>query len=195
MRPLSRGTLRLASPQPFTPPSIDPRYGSNPIDLLVLREAINFNTRLIATESMSLLLPTFSSPRATSTDDEIMEYIRARGQTEYHPSGSAAMMPLEMGGVVDPELLVYGTRNLRVVDASVMPLVPAGHLQAVVYGVAEKVRSFAPRLIPFLSFVSTALSRERTNEHRTEKKLTHHRPNCRQRTSSKQQQHPQPQRR
>jgi choline dehydrogenase-like flavoprotein len=49
------------------------------------------------------------------------------------------MMPLRLGGVVDPELLVYGTRNLRVVDASVMPLVPAAHLQAVVYGVAEKV--------------------------------------------------------
>lgn len=49
------------------------------------------------------------------------------------------MMPLELGGVVDPDLLVYGTRNLRVVDASILPLVPAAHLQAVVYGVAEKV--------------------------------------------------------
>ena len=141
MRPLSRGTLRLASPQPFTPPLIDPRYGSNPIDLLVLREAIGFNSRLIETASMALLLPEFGSPGANSTDEEIMEYIRSKGQTEYHPSGSAAMMPMEMGGVVDPELLVYGTGNLRVVDASVMPLVPAAHLQAVVYGVAEKVRS------------------------------------------------------
>ena len=141
MRPLSRGTLRLASPQPFTPPLIDPRYGSNPIDLLVLREAIGFNSRLIETASMALLLPEFGSPGANSTDEEIMEYIRSKGQTEYHPSGSAAMMPMEMGGVVDPDLLVYGTGNLRVVDASVMPLVPAAHLQAVVYGVAEKVRS------------------------------------------------------
>ena len=140
MRPLSRGTLRLTSPQPFTSPLIDPRYGSNPIDLLVLQAAINFNTRLIATESMALLLPEFSSPRANSTDEELLGYIRARGQTEYHPSGTAAMMPLEMGGVVDPELRVYGTGNLRVVDASMMPLVVAGHLQAVVYAVAEKVR-------------------------------------------------------
>jgi choline dehydrogenase len=148
MRPLSRGTLRLASPAPFTPPLIDPRYGSNPIDLLVLREAINFNARLIATENMALLLPTFASPPANSTPEEIMLYIRSKGQTEYHPSGSAAMMPLFMGGVVDPELLVYGTSNLRIVDASIMPLVPAGHLQAIVYGVAEKVRSSSSSTSP-----------------------------------------------
>ena len=139
MRPFSRGTLRLASPQPFTPPLIDPRYGSNPIDLLVLQAAIAFNVRLIATESMALLLPEFLSPPASLSEEEILLYIRSKGQTEYHPSGSAAMMPLEMGGVVDPQLLVYGTANLRVVDASMMPLVPAAHLQAVVYAVAEKV--------------------------------------------------------
>jgi choline dehydrogenase-like flavoprotein len=114
-------------------------YGSNPIDLLVLRAAIDFNSRLIATESMALLLLEYGSPPANSTPEDIMLYIRSKGQTEYHPSGSAAMMPWEMGGIVDPELLVYGTGNLRVVDASVMPLVPTGHLQAVVYAVAEKV--------------------------------------------------------
>jgi choline dehydrogenase len=139
MRPLSRGTLRLASSQPFTPPLIDPRYGSNPIDIQVLQKAIAFNKRLIATESMAQLAPEQLFPPADASSDEIVQYIRSKGQTEYHPSGTAAMMPLELGGVVDPELLVYGTTNLRVVDASILPLVPAAHLQAVVYGVAEKV--------------------------------------------------------
>lgn len=140
MRPLSRGTIALASSQPFTPPLIDPRYGSNPIDIQVLQEAISFNKRLVATESMAPLAPEQLFPPPNSSADETASYIRSKGQTEYHPSGSAAMMPLELGGVVDPELLVYGTKNLRVVDASVFPLVPAAHLQAVVYGVAEKVR-------------------------------------------------------
>jgi choline dehydrogenase len=139
MRPLSRGTLRLASSQPFTPPLIDPRYGSNPLDIQVLQKAIAFNKRLIATESMAQLAPKQLFPPADASSDEIVQYIRSKGQTEYHPSGTAAMMPLGLGGVVDPDLLVYGTTNLRVVDASILPLVPAAHLQAVVYGVAEKV--------------------------------------------------------
>lgn len=138
MRPLSRGTVELASSQPFTPPRIDPRYGSNPIDTQVLQAAIAFNHRLINTSSLALLDPTQASPPANATSDEIVQYIRERGQTEYHPSGTAAMMPLHFGGVVDPTLLVYGTQNLRVVDASILPLIPAAHLQAVVYGVAEK---------------------------------------------------------
>jgi choline dehydrogenase-like flavoprotein len=139
MRPLSRGTLRLASSQPFTPPLIDPRYGSNPIDIQVLQRAIAFNKRIIATDSMAQLAPVQMFPPADASNDEVVQWIRSKGQTEYHPSGTAAMMPLRLGGVVDPELLVYGTGNLRVVDASVMPMVPAAHLQAVVYGVAEKV--------------------------------------------------------
>jgi choline dehydrogenase len=139
MRPLSRGTLRLASSQPFTPPLIDPRYGSNPIDIQILQKAIAFNKRLIATESMAQLAPEQLFPPADASSDEVVQYIRSKGQTEYHPSGTAAMMPLGLGGVVDPDLLVYGTTNLRIVDASILPLVPAAHLQAVVYGVAEKV--------------------------------------------------------
>lgn len=48
------------------------------------------------------------------------------------------MMPLELGGVVDANLTVYGTQNLRVVDTSVFPVIPGAHLQAVAYAVAEK---------------------------------------------------------
>lgn len=139
MRPLSRGTVTLNSSNPFMPPLIDPRYGSNPVDAQVLSAALRFNQRLIATAAMAPLEPDQQQPPVNATDDELLAYIGANLQTEYHSAGTCAMMPLALGGVVSPKLLVYGTSNLRVVDASIIPMLPAAHLQAVVYGIAEKV--------------------------------------------------------
>lgn len=62
-------------------------------------------------------------------------------RTEFHGTGTTSMLPLELGGVVDNRLRVYGTHNLRIVDAGIFPLVPAAHLQASVYAVSEKVRA------------------------------------------------------
>jgi choline dehydrogenase-like flavoprotein len=56
----------------------------------------------------------------------------------YHVSWTCAMMPREDGGVVDPNLQVYGTTNLRIVDASIFPLETRGSTQATLYAVAEK---------------------------------------------------------
>ncbi|TIA30059.1 hypothetical protein D6C79_09765 [Aureobasidium pullulans] len=139
MRPFSRSTVKLSSSRPFDPPLIDPRYGSNPVDLEVLLASIVYNRQVLGTTSMKLLEPLQLNPRPNATDQEILQFIKANIQTEFHPSGTCAMLPLDLGGVVDPQLLVYGTQNLRIVDASIMPVIPASHLQAVVYGVAEKV--------------------------------------------------------
>lgn len=78
-------------------------------------------------------------PSPNAMEEEIMLMIKSNVATEYHVSCSCPMLPLSLGGVVDPNLLVYGTQNLRIVDASIMPMVPAAHLQAVVYAIAEKV--------------------------------------------------------
>jgi choline dehydrogenase len=58
--------------------------------------------------------------------------------SNYHPIGTAAMMARELGGVVDPTLKVYGTSNVRVVDASVLPMQVSGHLTSTIYAVAER---------------------------------------------------------
>ena len=77
-----------------------------------------------------------------STDEQIERAIRDGSGYMYHMTGTCSMMKRELGGVVDGELRVHGVRNLRVVDASVQPLIPAAHVQSTVYAVAEKVSIF-----------------------------------------------------
>ncbi|KAK8171384.1 hypothetical protein BKA80DRAFT_306129 [Phyllosticta citrichinensis] len=140
MRPFGRGQVRIRSRNPFDTPVIDPRYGSNPIDLQFFMEALRFNSRLQATDAMAELQPSESYPTAAQVADDaqLMTLIKQGIFTEYHPTGTASMLPLDLGGVVDARLKVYGTQNLRIVDGSVMPMIPAAHLQACIYGVAEK---------------------------------------------------------
>jgi choline dehydrogenase len=156
MRPLSRGTVRALHSDIFPPSSstiaIDPRYCSHPVDCALLVAALKFNARLVSTPEMRSLEPRPAWPWVGTTPDETPEEEEARlldavGEnlrTEFHACGTTAMMPLSLGGVVDPSLKVYGMDNLRVVDAGVMPLIPGAHLQAAVYAVAEKVSFFPP---------------------------------------------------
>lgn len=139
MHPFSRGTCSINSPDPFEPPIIDPRWLSNPVDRQVLIEALSFNRRILATPSMLELQAAQFVPPIDADEDALNQVINSGIRTEFHPSGTCAMLPLEQGGVVDSHLRVWGTQNLRIVDASIFPMVPAAHLQAVVYGVAEKV--------------------------------------------------------
>jgi len=139
MHPFSRGSVHIQSTNPLQQPVLDPRYCANPLDCQVLVEALLFNNRLVNTSSMKLLQPTPYSPFfQNATAETLMPAIHSGVRTEFHGSGTTSMMPLELGGVVDTHLRVYGTKNLRIVDAGIMPLVPAAHLQAPVYAVAEK---------------------------------------------------------
>lgn len=139
MRPFSRGTCEISSSNPFDPPTIDPRYGSNPVDLQILLEALRFNRRILATPPMVELQPAQFVPPVDAGEDALLQVIKNGIRTEFHPSGTCAMLPRDLGGVVDSNLRVYGTQNLRVADAGIIPLIPAAHLQAAVYAVAEKV--------------------------------------------------------
>jgi choline dehydrogenase len=141
MHTFSRGSIHIQSTNPFIQPLIDPRYCSNPLDCQILVEGLLFNNRLINTTALRVLDPAPYYPFfQDATPETLMPAINSGLRTEFHGTGATSMMPLEMGGVVDTHLRVYGTKNLRIVDAGIMPLVPASHLQASVYAVAEKVR-------------------------------------------------------
>lgn len=152
-RPLSRGTVRPSSSNMFDHPLVDPRYCSEPFDCLVLARALLFNCALISTGPMAELEPVAQEPyfcpdltgdgnmteaERDDTNSRFLDLAKQHLATEFHPSGSTAMLPLELGGVVDTELRVYGTQNLRVVDAGVMPMVLGAHLQSAVYAIAER---------------------------------------------------------
>lgn len=142
MQPLSRGNVTAASSNVFDTPKVDPRFLSHPFDRKMLQIGIGFNDRLIQTKAMSGLAPQAAAGfGAANTDEQLNESINRGVVTNFHPSCSNAMMPLQRGGVVDTQLRVYGTQGLRIVDASIMPSIPGGHLQAVVYAMAEKVCS------------------------------------------------------
>lgn len=140
MHPLSRGTVTLASADPFDSPIIDPRYLSHPADRQLYADALKYDRKIIATEALRAMEAVEVSPGADVTDDAALGAHAAAGlSTVWHPSGTCPMMPLELGGVVDSRLRVHGVRNLRIVDASVMPMLPAAHMQATIYAIAEKV--------------------------------------------------------
>jgi choline dehydrogenase-like flavoprotein len=70
-------------------------------------------------------------------------------RSNFHPVGTASMLPRNKGGVVNGDLKVYGTKNVRVIDASVLPLQICGHLTSTLYAVAEKASDVIKRRYMF----------------------------------------------
>jgi choline dehydrogenase len=141
LHPVSRGTIALDPRNPLIGnPLVDFRALTNPVDVEVLAEFTRFTRRLWLDTSLAAFSPVEVSPGAQlTTTAELEDSFRgAVSPTCFHPVGTAAMMPRELGGVVGQDLLVYGVTGLSVVDASVMPMLPAAYTQQTVYAVAEK---------------------------------------------------------
>ncbi|KAF9063840.1 alcohol oxidase [Rhodocollybia butyracea] len=130
LHPLSKGSSHIASSDPLVHPNIDPGYLKNPLDVQALVAGLRFCERIIGTAPYA---------DAILKDNEKIEaFVREKVQPFHHQVGTASMLPQADGGVVDYNLKVYGTRNLRVVDASILPLEVSHHIQETVYAVALK---------------------------------------------------------
>lgn len=106
---------------------------------------MNNQRKFMATDAMYALGPVETAPGGEHiTDNQLRKVLRKQMQPTYsHPMPTYSMMEKEYGGVVGLDLLVYDVQGLSVVDASIMPLIPAAHTSSTVYAVADKV-GFSP---------------------------------------------------
>jgi choline dehydrogenase len=133
LQPESRGSVRLASNDPSGKPIIRHNYYAAQRDMQVQMEGMRL---LMEITGQPALRPYCAAPftvPADDSDDALREHIARNTTTLYHPVGTCAM-----GDVVDAELRVNGVEGLRVVDASVMPMVPRGNTNAPTIAIAER---------------------------------------------------------
>jgi choline dehydrogenase len=138
LNPDGRGTVRLKTNDPLAPPAIHFNFLKSEYDWQAMIAGMRFARSIVRQHALQMLIVEETLPGIhVRTEDDMRADIRARGVSNLHPVGSCAMGhgPL---AVVDPRLRVHGVPGLRVVDASVMPAIPAGNTNAPTIMIAEK---------------------------------------------------------
>jgi len=140
MRPLSEGYVRIASNDPRVPPTFQPNYLDHEYDKRMALAAARDARRLMQTPALKPYFDTELNPGSQiQSDDELLDFIRAMGQSSYHFSGTCKMGPsTDPKAVVDDQLRVHGMDGLYVVDASIMPQPPSSNTMVPTLMIAEK---------------------------------------------------------
>ena len=136
----SKGYVRARSTDPFEAPIIQPNYLAEEIDRRALLSGVRLARRIYATPALAPYFDGEELPGpAIQADDELLDFCRQNCGTGYHPMGTCRMGPAsDPTAVVDDELRVHGMQGLRVVDASIMPTMPSGNLNAPTLMIGEK---------------------------------------------------------
>ncbi|KAI0880469.1 putative GMC oxidoreductase [Annulohypoxylon maeteangense] len=141
-QPLSRGSVHINSDQICASPLINPNYLSNPLDLEVHARHVQYIETIATSPAFNTILKQPLRRSNSSFDmndlDQTKDYVKSSAASVWHVCGSCAMLPEDKGGVVDTRLGVYGVENLRVVDASAIPLISTASMQTTVYAFAER---------------------------------------------------------
>lgn len=139
MRSMSRGRIKLKSKDPYDAPSIFFNYMSQQRDWVEFRAAVRLTREIMRQPALAPYCGAEIQPGlAVQSDEQIDAFIREHAETAYHPCGSCAMGYGEMD-VVDNAGQVHGLQRLRVVDASIMPQITTGNLNAPTVMIAEKI--------------------------------------------------------
>ncbi|KAJ5825155.1 hypothetical protein N7474_002293 [Penicillium riverlandense] len=141
VRPVSDpGEVTLNSADPLQQPNINLNYFNNDLDIIAIREGIRFAYDVLKNgEGFKDIIEGEYPWEMPLHDNKLMKRtVLDRSQTSFHPCGTARLSKSIQQGVVDPNLKVHGVKNLRVIDASVIPVIPDCRIQNSVYMIGEK---------------------------------------------------------
>ena len=138
MRPESKGHIHIVSPDPRQAPAINFNFLSAPIDAELTVRAVRIAQKIMTAPAMAPLKVTELAPGPErTTDDQIVDWVKAAAETTYHPVGTCKMGSDSLA-VVDARLRVHGIDGLRVADASIMPTLTSGNTNAPSIMIGEK---------------------------------------------------------
>ena len=138
LRPESRGELTLRSADPLSAPLLQPNYLQREYDRRLMIECVRLAREIFVQDAFRPYAGDELYPgAATRSETEVLDFIRRKAETIYHPVGTCKMGEDDMA-VVDPALRVRGLEALAVVDASVMPTLVSGNTNAPTIMIAEK---------------------------------------------------------
>ncbi len=139
LRPRSRGSIKIKSSDPFESPSIMPNYLSAEEDVTEMLEGVRLLRQMAATPALSRVIKEEITPGLNiNSEDELIDDIRQRSTTVFHPTSTCMMGPDADKAVVNAECEVYGVKQLRIVDASIFPTVTSGNTNAPTIMLAER---------------------------------------------------------
>ncbi len=139
LRPKSRGNIQIQSTDPFKPPKIFPNYLSHEEDIVEMLEGARLLRALAKIPALSAVIEQEQQPGLLiESDEELIDDIRQRSPTIFHPSSTCTMGLDAKTAVVGAQCRVYGVDRLRVVDTSVFPCITSGNTNAPTIMLAEK---------------------------------------------------------
>ncbi|KAI4718677.1 alcohol oxidase [Aureobasidium sp. EXF-10727] len=137
--PLARGTVHISSNNSFDLPTVEPSYFKHPLDLRLQTLATKQAAQVYSTAPLADMIEKRVLPASELGSYDAWEgFVKNTFTSVWHPISTLSMMKEAMGGVVDNKLKVYGLANVRVVDASVLPVQLSAHLSSSLYGIAER---------------------------------------------------------